>query len=178
MGAATKVRMLTFRAPSMARSPPNPSVTPLVGFTLDPPQFAVKHHPTTLESHLSALSWPAPQGLVLMTQAAIGLAVLHSRGLAHRNLSLDSILVDGTPVAKVSNFATAVFRPDLDASFRLMPPEFFDEAPLTRESDVWTFGMLCFTVVSGGEEPFGNLGSNIAVRLSSQPGRPTKRVGF
>jgi serine/threonine protein kinase len=148
------------------------SVTGLLGYSLTPtPLYATSLNlDGTLRSFLFTHAWPVDLALPLLAQAAIGLAVLHSKGIAHGSIGLDSIVLDLgiKPHAKITGLdASLLSKPGqhLDSleAIRRSPPEYFDEEPASTASDVWMFAMGMWTALSAGAEPFEKLGGKIAV---------------
>lgn len=123
-----------------------------------------------IREFISARGWETRATITLFKQVAVALSILHSKGIVHRNLKLENILVDsslGSPLAKVSDWSIPHLL-DVEPPFRIVAPEYFEEAELTPASDVWTFGMLLWSCLSGGSEPYGEIGTRIAVGCSTR----------
>ncbi len=93
-------------------------------------------------------------------------------------------------MAKIADFGISKIRTKLEntqryayegiqgATIRFAPPEFFDDEKLRRPSDVWSFGMLAYQVLSGGREPYADLVSKAAVMRAIFTGkRPPRPEG-
>ncbi|KAI9006393.1 kinase-like domain-containing protein [Hyaloraphidium curvatum] len=121
----------------------------------------------------------------LLAQTAAGLSFIHSQvpRMLHGDLKAENVLVDvpeggGDPIAKIADFglakegasmdssghfasanasSSARFSSPAGATLRFAPPEFFNSAGFSRASDVWTFGMLAYEVLSGGNPPYHNV---------------------
>jgi serine/threonine protein kinase len=123
-----------------------------------------------------------------MLQIAEGMKHLHSKGLVHRDLKTDNILIkcDGPGsessmldlvvkapwIAKISDFGTTKVKMDSTAyanqtmnigSTMFMAPEMYevqlaDQLPDKRchpkKADVYSFGLICFAVLTGEPTPF------------------------
>ncbi|KAI9034112.1 kinase-like domain-containing protein [Hyaloraphidium curvatum] len=136
----------------------------------------------SLKSFLAAKGWPKPLSIRMLAHAATGIALLHSLGIVHSDLKADNVLValdaSGNPVGRIADFGISKIRTRIEdshgnkeyqyrglqgATVRFAPPEFFDHAPMGRQADVWTFGMMCYQVLSGGHDPYSDLTSPAAV---------------
>jgi len=136
----------------------------------------------------SSDSQPSLIGRVsVMLQIAEGMKHLHSKGLVHRDLKTDNILIkcDGPGsqssmldlvvkplwIAKISDFGTTKVKMDSTAyahqtmnigSIKFMAPEMYpvqhaDQLPERchpKKADVYSFGLICFAVLTGEPTPF------------------------
>jgi serine/threonine protein kinase len=92
---------------------------------------------------------------------AVGYA--HERGITHRDLKPDNVLVDGSGRTRVTDFGLALDT-GLDRLTKTgmnmgtpgyMPPELFRDAKATGPfTDTWAIGAMLYRVVSGGRPPF------------------------
>ena len=103
-----------------------------------------------------------------------GLQYLHSKGVVHRDIKPDNILLDGNDNVKLADFGVSSFGSTCDdgtilvkgfaGSPYFMPPEQFDdensdkgvEGPAT---DMWSFGVTLYAMSFGSLPPF--TGGNI-----------------
>ncbi|CAM6025954.1 unnamed protein product [Sphagnum balticum] len=123
----------------------------------------------------------------VMLQIAEGMKYLHSKGLVHRDLKTDNILIkcDGPGsessmlnlgvkplwIAKISDFGTTKVKMDSTAyanqtmntgTTMFMAPEMYavqcaDQLPERchpKKADVYSFGLICFAVLTGEPTPF------------------------
>lgn len=88
-----------------------------------------------------------------MHGVAKGLAFLHSRGYAHRNLNMKNILIKSRRRAQISSFSqvpvdnNSVSFGNLVVTMR--PPEVLPNQQLDLyKSDVWTYGVILFLLIS------------------------------
>ncbi|CAM6025979.1 unnamed protein product [Sphagnum balticum] len=136
----------------------------------------------------SSDSQPSLIGRVsVMLQIAEGMKHLHSKGLVHRDLKTDNILIkcDGPGsessmldlvvkplwIAKISDFGTTKVKMDSTAyanqtmntgSTMFLAPEMYaveraDQLPERchpKKADVYSFGLICFAVLTGEPTPF------------------------
>jgi serine/threonine protein kinase len=122
-----------------------------------------------------------------MLQVAEGMKYLHSKGLVHRDLKTENILIkcDGPGsessmldigvkplwIAKISDFGTTKVKMDSTAyanqttnigTTMFMAPEMYevehvDQQPERfhpKKTDVYSFGLICFAVLTGEPTPF------------------------
>lgn len=127
----------------------------------------------TLKHHLARNEWSRKLAMPLLVQVATGMLFLHSKGIVHHDLKADNVLVDDSadpPVAKIADFGLAKvrvsvgteekpgqavqFRGNEGATVRFAPPEYFDGGEMGKAADAWMFGMMCYQVLSKGQEPY------------------------
>lgn len=120
-------------------------------------------HITTLDEKLN-----------LLQQLCAGLAHAHSQGVMHCDLKPGNILIDNHEL-KITDFGIATLQSNplkeqsVESSFgsaSAMSPEQLNKQPLDFRSDLFSFGMLAFSFISG-RHPFGEgssqtLANNIA----------------
>ncbi|CAK9875789.1 unnamed protein product [Sphagnum jensenii] len=125
--------------------------------------------------------------VAVMLQIAEGMKHLHSKGLVHRDLKTENILIkcdgpgsessmlDGVVkplwIAKISDFGTTKVKMDSTAyanqtmntgTTMFMAPEMYEVEHVDQEperfhpkkTDVYSFGLICFAVLTGEPTPF------------------------
>ncbi|KAI8573879.1 hypothetical protein RHMOL_Rhmol01G0309800 [Rhododendron molle] len=110
-------------------------------------------HNKSLKDHLfirgvSPLSWMAR--LRIAQDAARGLAHLHEEmdfQIIFRDLNTSNILLDENFNAKLSDFGLARLGPAAGRSFAA--PEYIQTGRLTSKSDVWSFGVVLYELITG-----------------------------
>eukprot|EP00803_Ostreobium_quekettii_P001761 evm.model.scf_1406EXC.1 EVM.evm.TU.scf_1406EXC.1 scf_1406EXC:27031-30219(+) len=131
-----------------------------------------------LENHRSA-GLAAKLGLLL--QAAEGLRDVHEHKFVHRYVRTRKFVIFGsetTPTVKISGFGLAItqqdgasetFRKyiDKDRDTPWVAPEIFDGKAYTAASDIYSFGIVLYHIVSG-LYPYGR---------GTPPGKVSDRVG-
>ena len=115
--------------------------------------------------------------LVMLQQMCAGMVALSEAGLVHRDLAARNILVfafDENPsatIVKITDFGLTVDRhyqthatvQGEDVPFRWMPPEALRRRRFSEKSDVWSFGVTAWELLTGGDVPFAFIASNEAV---------------
>ncbi|PWA87251.1 serine/threonine-protein kinase, active site protein [Artemisia annua] len=109
------------------------------------------------------LSWA--QRLQICLDIAQGLDYLHSNTeekpmIIHRDIKSDNILLDNNWVAKIADFGLSRLRPANQKASTIntgtiagtevyLDPEYMETGRLKKESDIYSFGVVLFEVVSG-----------------------------
>uniref|UniRef100_A0A673VJC9 receptor protein-tyrosine kinase n=1 Tax=Salmo trutta TaxID=8032 RepID=A0A673VJC9_SALTR len=80
-----------------------------------------------------------------------GMRYLSERNFVHRDLSARNVLVNSNLVCKVSDFGLSKI------PVRWTAPEAFQHRKFSSASDVWSFGVLMWEVMSYGERPYWDM---------------------
>ncbi|GAB1609155.1 hypothetical protein Ahia01_001200900 [Argonauta hians] len=133
------------------------NILPLLGsFRLDDIVFLVSYFQEngTLEDYLANIGRQSEFSYVTMVENICnGLKFLHSYNIAHRNLTIDNILVDITGTLKIAGFGSScVVQPDTYTTYPYLSypyaaPELFQ----TREfdplkPDIWAVGLIVYYI--------------------------------
>jgi WD40 repeat protein/serine/threonine protein kinase len=106
--------------------------------------------------------WPVEAVARMLDQIASALSLAHRRGIIHRDIKPDNILLDEDGNALLTDFgiAATVAQSGLMAKEGLligtpayMAPELFMGRPASRETDIYAMGVLLYEVLTG-ERPF------------------------
>lgn len=97
-----------------------------------------------------------PMGIHYLQQVGAGLDYLHSKGICHRDFTLQRVLVDPGGMAKIIDVALLGVLSDLDKQGGLegsergyvSPQELLGQGP-SREADLFRFSVGCFELLSG-----------------------------
>lgn len=109
---------------------------------------------------------------------AEGMLYLSGKGFVHRDLAARNILVNGAKVCKVADFGLSQSLDDDSEYFtseggkvpiRWTAPEALASRKYTTTSDVWSYGILIWEIMSFGERPYGDMG-NLEVFQKVQDG--------
>ncbi|XP_059926872.1 ephrin type-A receptor 6-like [Gadus macrocephalus] len=115
----------------------------------------------------------------LLRGVAEGMTYLADMGYIHRDLAARNVLVDQNLVCKVSDFGMSrIVEDDPDSAYsasggkipiRWTAPEAVAYGKFSSASDVWSYGILMWEVMSYGERPYWEM-SNQDVILSIEEG--------
>ncbi|XP_068238966.1 tyrosine kinase receptor Cad96Ca-like isoform X2 [Palaemon carinicauda] len=110
-----------------------------------------------------------PRDLTLFTyQIARGMEFLARNGIIHRDLAARNVLVGEDKICKVADFGFArdvannhiyARKSDGRLPIRWMAPESLFDNIFTTKSDVWSFGVLLWEIVTLGSTPYPGLGA-------------------
>lgn len=186
--------------------PGHDNVAEILGYHIQPTYLVTRlYRGGDLGSFLENRDWDRELSLKLLHGAAVGMWFLHNRGIFHSDLKPANVLVDiqshsvGTagdandhPIAKIADFGLARTRTQTRGaggateyeyvgahgfSHRYASPEQVRAEPkLGRASDVYSFGMLCYEVLSGGLKPYEGM-NPVDILFAISKGQIPKR-GF
>jgi len=118
----------------------------------------------------------------ISAQVANGMSYLETKNLIHRDLAARNVLLTTSKKAKISDFGlTRALLPIVEDSkmyylsgangifpIRWTAPEAAETGRFTTKSDVWSFGVLLFEIVTHGQEPYSDLESDEIIRKLQQ----------
>ncbi|KAK3541039.1 hypothetical protein QTP86_012352 [Hemibagrus guttatus] len=114
------------------------------------------------------------QLLGMMRGIAAGMQYLSEMNYVHRDLAARNILVNGNLVCKVSDFGLSrVLEDDPDAVYttrggkipiRWTAPEAIAYRKFTSASDVWSYGITMWEVISYGERPYWEMSNQDVIK--------------
>ncbi|KAI9010787.1 hypothetical protein DFJ74DRAFT_772370 [Hyaloraphidium curvatum] len=170
--------------------PLHPNVAEILGYHIRPTFLVTRLYNGDLAGFLRDRGWNRALALRLLGDAAQGVRALHAAGIVHADLKPGNVLVDlapgdpdGRAVAKIADFGLARSRTRVRGaqgtayeyvgfggfSLRYASPEQLLGDGIGRASDVWSFGMLCYAILSEGTEPYAGL-SRGAVMFHAEQG--------
>lgn len=127
--------------------------------------YIVMEHITgpTLRGFQTAQRPSLPAALTVMAQVAGGLAAIHRKGIVHRDLSANNVMITRDGVAKILDLGlsrsvlprgTAEDETAPAGTIPYLAPEVIQGAPATFASDAFSFGILLYETLAGAH-PFG-----------------------
>ncbi len=112
------------------------------------------------------------QHVLICKQVALGLDYLQQKLCMHRKIQATNVLVGENVTCKLSDFGSAVKLDDYEqtvstqgfrAPIKWCAPETFIEQYQSLKSDVWSYGMLIWEVITG-KEPFSDSTNDSAIQ--------------
>nr|CDS23729.1 tyrosine protein kinase Fyn [Echinococcus granulosus] len=102
-----------------------------------------------------------------MSQIATGMAYLEEKCLVHRDLAARNVLVGDNNIVKIADFGltraidttTEAYTAKQGAKFPIKwtAPEAAYRGQFTIKSDVWSFGVVMYEIITHGQEPFPSM---------------------
>jgi len=133
---------------------------------------------------------PLSETLVVGLQIADALETVHRRGIVHRDLKTENVLVGldtaGQLLAKLIDFGVAeivssngmIQPPTVVGTPESMSPEQAMAAPLDHRSDIYSFGVLLYEMVTGAPPFQGDELEELLARIVAEtPVPPSKTAG-
>lgn len=110
---------------------------------------------------------------------AKGMAYIHSRGLIHRDLKSDNLLIFSDKSIKIADFGVARIEVQTEGmtpetgTYRWMAPEMIQHRPYSQKVDVYSFGIVLWELITG-LLPFANMTAvQAAFAVVNKDHRPT-----
>ncbi|TPX66272.1 hypothetical protein SpCBS45565_g04544 [Spizellomyces sp. 'palustris'] len=130
-----------------------------------PPKLARKPSMDLFECIEQNAHLPERHARHVFRQIAEAVAYLHSRGIVHRDLKDENIVIDSNLHVKIIDFGSAAFEPShkksqlfdrFQGTLQYASPEILrGERYKGRPSDIWAMGVLLYTMLHG-ECPFSS----------------------
>ncbi|WKD57350.1 Serine/threonine-protein kinase PknL [Corynebacterium capitovis DSM 44611] len=127
---------------------------------------------------------PPHAATAVMRPVLTGLSSAHDRGMVHRDIKPDNILINGDHTVKLADFGLVRAAADSTQStdqivgtVSYLSPEQVDGSPMTQAADVYSAGIVLFELLTGttpfsGETPL----AHAYARLRSDVPPPSSRI--
>ncbi|XP_069739990.1 protein-tyrosine kinase 6-like isoform X2 [Narcine bancroftii] len=113
--------------------------------------------------------------LDIVVQVVEGMTYLESKNYIHRDLAARNVLLGDNFTCKIADFGLArIVRDDIYVSqsniipYKWTAPEAIEHGYFSVKSDVWSFGILLYEVVTYGKTPYAGLKNNEVVSMILQ----------
>lgn len=92
--------------------------------------------------------------LKIIYQVASGLSFLHANNVAHRDLSLENVLLDGKGQAKICDFGLSCradqrYKDIVGKLYYMAPEVVMGREYDPKAADIWSLGIMCFCLLTG-----------------------------
>ena len=134
----------------------------------------------TLKERLDDLGQlPLEEALDLAAGVGRGLAALHAKGLVHRDLKMENVMLGSDGIPRLTDFGLVLDRGAQDqyqgcvvGTLPYIPPEVWTGRPADARSDLYALGILLYALVTG-HFPFRAAGAREYAELHlKKPPRP------
>lgn len=124
---------------------------------------------TFLRSMRSSLSFGSGLMIQMASEIADAMTFMETNKFVHRDLAARNCMVSSTLTIKIGDFGMArdVYETDYYRKtnrgllpIRWMAPESLQDGEFTSQSDVWSYGVVLWEVVTMAEQPFQGLGND------------------
>lgn len=142
----------------------HPNILKTYGFFLSdeklPPSILLEYCPMNLEKAVKEKILTKVQIVFYIYQIAEGMKYIHSQKVIHRDLKPSNILISKDGMIKICDFGISRLMTAEEQSLthgigtqKYMAPEIINEEPYDEKVDVYSFGVLVYFIISGGELP-------------------------
>ncbi|KAK8898171.1 hypothetical protein M9Y10_000443 [Tritrichomonas musculus] len=125
-----------------------------------PPSFLLEFCPTNLDKAIKNKRMTKEEIVFTIYQIVEGMKYVHFRKVIHRDLKPTNILVASDGTIKISDFGISKLMTAEEQSMtkglgtqKFMAPEIINEEDYDSKVDVYSFGVIVFFILSGGEMP-------------------------
>jgi serine/threonine protein kinase len=112
------------------------------------------------------------QAICIFKAIVKGVAYLHQRNIAHRDLKLENILIDNNFNVKIADFGMAEHCLEYLNTFCGSPhyacPEIFSGIPYDgKKADSWSLGVILYALLTGDMPFYGNPGKELTRKIQN-----------
>ena len=122
--------------------------------------------------------------IAISAQVASGMAYLEKKNIVHRDLVSWNVFMAERNIVKIGRFSLARSLPELGAfvdtsakvAIQWMPLEVLIERKFSTKSDVWSFGILLYQMITHGRPPYPGMSNEEVVKKMEKGYRLPKPV--
>lgn len=122
-----------------------------------------------------------PEQINIMSQVAAGMAYLEARGFLHCGLAARNVIVFDNLVCKVTDFAFGQFvfhqTQSKDFCIKWTAPEAILHQRFSIKSDVWSFGIVLYEVITYGSFPYPGMNNKVVMKTLRSGSRMWRPMG-
>jgi serine/threonine protein kinase len=135
--------------------------------------------------HLEGPPIPLTKGLEYMHQIASGLGAIHAKGIVHRDLSSNNIMITRDGTAKILDLglardprvlSTASMQGGLVGTIAYVSPEQVEGKPATFASDIFAFGILLYELVTRKHPFIAEHHMSMLYNIANKEARPIEET--
>ncbi len=140
----------------------------------------------SLADHLGDVPLPPARALPLLAQVAEGLAAAHDRGIVHRDLKAENVMVTASGNPKILDFGLAKKLSGTESCLTqeehtvgspyCMSPEQVRNHPIDHRSDLFALGVLCYLALTGHRPFTGATMQELLINIIYNSHRPAVEV--
>ncbi|BBN80181.1 hypothetical protein PA25_01660 [Pseudoalteromonas sp. A25] len=130
---------------------------------------------TTLANHVKEAHLSLEQKLSILIDIAQGLTAAHQQDILHLDLKAANVLINKQGQAKIADFGISQLKGEQElsalssfGSLVSMSPEQLREEPLDQRSDLFSFGLLAYQLLTGNHPYRGQAKSNNEQAIAEQ----------
>ncbi len=105
-----------------------------------------------------------------------GMCYLHGKGIIHRDLKCENVLIDKNLFSKITDFGVSkifnkegITKTQKVGTSYYMAPEVCLGSDYDESCDVYSFSIMLFEIFSGDFKPYGKTGGNVEIQVAMNP---------
>lgn len=129
----------------------------------NPPSILLEFCPQSLDKVVKDLT--DFERVTVIYELSVALREVHLKGIIHRDVKPGNVLLDDRKHVKLSDFGISCLANVVDqtmtsvtGTFKVMAPELLNEQKYDEKVDVYSFGIVVFYILTGGELPQISIG--------------------
>lgn len=126
---------------------------------------------------------PSDKAVEISREICLGLAAIHAAGMLHRDLKPANIIIDSKGEARITDFGIAGLEAEVQGlesrvgTPAYMSPEQADGGELTKQSDIYSLGLLLYEIFTGKQAFEGESPGELRIKhATTTPKNPSEIV--